>query len=76
MIDSAQSRAARGLLNWNQDELAKRATIGVATVRKFENGVHMLHRNNMTAVIRAFEDAGIKFLGRNKSGGPGVRLKK
>jgi hypothetical protein len=75
MIDPAQSRATRGLLNWNQDVLAERANIGVATVRKFENAVHTLHRNNMSAVVRAFEDAGVEFIERNKKGGPGVRLR-
>jgi hypothetical protein len=75
MIDPAQSRAARGLLNWNQDVLAERASIGVATVRKFENAVHTLHRNNMSAVVRAFEDAGVEFIERTKTKGPGVRLR-
>jgi hypothetical protein len=75
MINAAQSRAARGLLNWNQDVLAERAFIGVATVRRFENGVQAMHRNNMSAVIRAFEDGGVMFIDPGKGGGPGVRLK-
>jgi hypothetical protein len=29
----------RSLLNWTTDDLAQRANMGVATVRKFENGV-------------------------------------
>ena len=49
--------------------------IGVATVRKFENGVHTMHRNNMLAVIRAFEEAGVIFTEPTKTRGPGVCLK-
>jgi hypothetical protein len=63
------------LLKSLQDILAKRANIGVATVRKFENAVHTLHRNNITAVVRAFEDAGVEFIERTKTRGPGVCLK-
>jgi hypothetical protein len=37
------------------------ANIGLATVRRFENGVHTMHGNNMLAVMRAFEEAGVIF---------------
>jgi transcriptional regulator with XRE-family HTH domain len=33
----SQCRAARGLLNWNQDDLARAARVRVVTVRNFEN---------------------------------------
>jgi hypothetical protein len=47
MIIPPQCRAARGFLNWTTDDLAQRAHIGVATGRKFESGVHNMHKNNM-----------------------------
>jgi hypothetical protein len=45
----------------NRGKTADRANIGLATVRRFENGVHTMHGNNMLAVMRAFEEAGVIF---------------
>jgi hypothetical protein len=74
-IDAAQCRAARALLNWNQLELAHAANIGTATLKRFEVGLRIPIPNNMAAIQKVLEEAGIKFIDRNKSGGPGVRLK-
>ena len=71
-----QCRAARGFLNWTTDDLAQRANIGIATVGKFENGVHSMRKNNMLAVIRAFAEAGVLFTEPTKTRGPGVCLKR
>ena len=49
--------------------------MGSATLKRFERGVHMLINNNMVALVRALEDAGIEFIPRTKTKGPGVRLK-
>jgi transcriptional regulator with XRE-family HTH domain len=68
-------RAARALLDLNQDELAKAAGLGHATLKRFERGVHMLINNNMAALIRALEEAGVEFIARTKTKGPGVRLR-
>jgi transcriptional regulator with XRE-family HTH domain len=75
MIEPAQCRAARALLDLNQDELAKAAGLGHATLKRFERGVHMLINNNMAALIRALEEAGVEFIARTKTKGPGVRLR-
>ena len=75
MITPSQCRAARGLLNWTQEELADAARIGVATIRQFEGG-HAESRHATLAVLRrAFEDAGVEFIDEN-GGGPGLRLRK
>ena len=75
MITPSQCRAARGLLDWTQQELADAARIGVATVRLFE-GEGAESRQATLAVLRqAFELAGVEFLDEN-GGGPGVRLRK
>jgi transcriptional regulator with XRE-family HTH domain len=75
MITPAQCRAARGLLDWTQQELADAARVGVATVRLFE-GSGAESRHATLAVLRqAFEVAGIEFIDEN-GGGPGVRLRK
>jgi len=38
MISSSQCRAARGLLDWSQQQLANAANVGIVTVRHFEAG--------------------------------------
>src|SRR5271157_4618857 len=39
MITRAQCRAARALLEWNQQDLARQARVGIVTVHQFESGV-------------------------------------
>lgn len=64
-------------LNRGKDSgpVVTRGNIGLATVRRFENGVHTMHKNNMLAVIRAFEEAGVIFTEPTNTRGPGVCLK-
>ncbi|WP_346770814.1 helix-turn-helix domain-containing protein [Bradyrhizobium sp. 44] len=68
-----QCRAARGLLDWSQQELADRAKIGIVTVRQLEGGSHEPRRSTLQVVRLAFEAAGVQFIEEN-GGGPGVRL--
>jgi transcriptional regulator with XRE-family HTH domain len=74
MITPAQCRAARGLLDWTQQDLADHAGIGIVTVRHFEAGVNEPRRATLEVVKRAFEAAGIEFIAPN-DGGVGLRLK-
>jgi len=74
MITSAQCRAARGLLDWTQQELADRAGIGIVTVRQVEAGLSKPRRATLEVIERAMEAAGIEFIDGN-GGGPGVRLR-
>ncbi len=62
MISPEQSRAARGWLNWNQQELADRAKISLSTVRDFETGKRVPIRNNLDAMQQALEAAGVSLL--------------
>jgi transcriptional regulator with XRE-family HTH domain len=57
-----QCRAARGWLGWTQDDLAKRAKVGLSTVRDFEAGRRTPIPNNLDALRRAIEEAGIRLL--------------
>ena len=75
MIESSQSRAARALLDWTQAELAHAAGVGMSTVRRFENGLRTPIPNNITAIRKALEDAGVIFIDANGEG-PGVQLRK
>ena len=74
MISPAQCRAARGLLDWKQSELAERAGVGIVTVRQFEASSHDPRRATLEVIRRAFESAGIEFIDEN-SGGAGVRFR-
>ena len=75
MITPAQSRAARGLIDWSQQELADTAMLGLSTIRDFEKGRRIPYPNNLTAIRTALEAAGVEFIAEN-GGGPGVRLRK
>ena len=75
MITPSQCRAARGLLDWTQQELADAARIGVATIRLFEGEAAESRHATLAVIRRAFELAGVEFIDEN-GGGPGVRLRK
>ncbi len=76
-LTSRQIRAARGLLRWSAEDLAREAALGLATIRRAEgaeNETSMTIANDL-AVRRAFESAGVEFIDEN-GGGPGVRMRK
>ncbi|PVE26449.1 transcriptional regulator [Microvirga sp. KLBC 81] len=73
MITPAQSRAARGLLDWSQLELAARSNLGESTIRDFEKGRRVPSVNNLAAIQRALEQAGVEFTNGDE---PGVKLKR
>jgi len=75
MVTPAQCRAARGLLDWSQQDLASQAGVGIVTVRQLEAGVNEPRRSTLEVVRQAFERAGVEFIDEN-GGGPGVRLRK
>jgi predicted transcriptional regulator len=74
-MNSAQCRAARGLLAWTQQDLAREAGVGVITVHQLEAGSTAPRRSTLEVIKRAFEQAGVEFIDEN-GGGPGVRLRK
>ncbi|HMO31054.1 helix-turn-helix transcriptional regulator [Enterovirga sp.] len=69
----AQSRAARGLLKWSQDDLAREARVSVVTVRNFENERSTPQRATLDVMTRTLEFAGVQFIPEN-GGGAGARL--
>jgi transcriptional regulator with XRE-family HTH domain len=76
-LTSAQIRAARALLRWSAEDLARESTLGVTTIRRAEltEGETSMTTANDLAVRRALEAAGVEFIDEN-GGGPGVRLRK
>lgn len=62
MISPAQCRAARGLLNLSQRQLADEAGLGLRSVQGFETGTRSLQSLAMGAVERVFAEKGISFI--------------
>ena len=65
MITREQIKAARALLGWNAEDLAKHAGVSVATIRRLEakggslSNVTIGKYDGMTSALR---DAGVTFL--------------
>ena len=76
-LTSAQIRAARALVRWSAEDLARQSAVGVTTIRRAELTEHKTSMTmaNDLAIRRALENAGIEFIDEN-GGGPGVRLRK
>jgi hypothetical protein len=73
ILTPAQCRAARGLVAWSQDQLAKHADVGNSTVRDFEKGRRIPLDENLAAIGVAFEKAGVIF--ENDGKFVGVKMK-
>ena len=65
MLIPEQSRAARGWLDWSQEDLAKKANVSLSTVRDFEKGRRTPIANNMDALRRAIDAAGVHLVSRH-----------
>jgi hypothetical protein len=77
LLNSAQIRAARALVKWSAEDLARHSSVSLRTIRRAEladRETSMTVPNNM-AIRRAFELACVEFIDEN-GGGPGVRLRK
>src|SRR6266567_106141 len=75
-LTSAQMRAARALIRWSAEDLARETALSVTTIRRAEltdYETSMTTANDL-AVRRVLEAAGVEFIDEN-GGGPGVRLR-
>lgn len=78
MVQSAQDivfspalcRAARGYLDWTQEELAVHSLVSRSTIRDYEGQRHGVHRSTEAQLKLAFEKAGLRFT--NDHGFPGI----
>lgn len=77
MLLSTQIRAARALLGWRQDDLAKASEIGLATIARIEQSKGVVQGNFSTImkIQQTLERQGISFTA-DPDGGVGVRLAK
>jgi len=64
MITAGQIRAARALLRLDQSELARRAGVSLATLRRVERGPEKAHAPTRAAmsIQHALETAGVEFI--------------
>ena len=74
MITSDQIRAARALLRWSGKDLAEKTGLGFSTLMRLEvlDGVPSAQAKTLEAIQKAFELAGIEFIGTPEAGA-GVR---
>ena len=76
MIEAAQIRAARALLNISQAVLAESATVHVASIRRLEAASEVRGAaDTIWKVEAALEKLGVEFIPAEGGKGPGVRLR-
>ncbi len=69
-LTSAHMRAARALLDWNQDQLADESGLATSTIKRLEaGGLLKASIENVDKVSDALERAGIEFFNGGKPGG-------
>jgi Predicted transcriptional regulators len=64
-----QIKAARGLLDWTQDDLARKSGIALTTINNIERYIGTPRQFTMETLQHTFEREGVEF-----TEGPGVRL--
>lgn len=74
-ISAAQCRAARGLLNWTQEQLAINACVSRATIADFENSSRLPMTNNVRSIADSMFTAGVEFIPEQNTLGFGVRFR-
>lgn len=74
-LTSEHVRAARALLRWEQQDLAKRSEVSLPSIKRLETQPGKLGARDgtLSAIRAAFEKAGIEFMNGDS---PGVRLVK
>jgi DNA-binding XRE family transcriptional regulator len=71
MITAAQLRAARGLVDWTRNELAKAANVSPETVKNIEHGIFRPQEETADRIVKTFAAHGVEF-----TESEGVRLHK
>jgi transcriptional regulator with XRE-family HTH domain len=71
-ISPEQSRAARALLDWSQEDLEKHSRVAKKTIADFERGAQIPYPRTLREIEEALAVAGVIFIPEN-GGGVGVR---
>ena len=77
MITGSHIRAAKAILDWSGDDLAKKAGVSLSSIRRVEAADDVpknVSVNTMLNIQKALEQAGVEFIGTPERQ-PGVRLK-
>jgi predicted transcriptional regulator len=76
-VSIRQIKAARALLGWSQDDLAKAADVSVPTIKRLEALDGPLGGRSQTTekIVGAILSAGAEFIDEN-GGGIGVRMRR
>jgi len=76
-VSIEQVKAARALLRWSQNDLAKKSGMSIPTVKRLEAATGEIggRADTVAAIRTALETAGVEFISEN-GGGAGVRLRK
>jgi transcriptional regulator with XRE-family HTH domain len=74
LITSGQIRAARSLIKWTGKDLAEASGVAFSTLMRLETGegVPAAQAKTLNAIQKAFEKAGVEFIGTPEQGA-GVR---
>lgn len=75
MLTPSQLRAARALVGWSREDLAKKSGVGAPTVKDFELNGSDPRQGTVHKWQRALEAAGVRFIDADDQDGPGVRLR-
>jgi transcriptional regulator with XRE-family HTH domain len=76
MVEAAQVRAARALIDWSQTKLAAAAGVPVSLVERLETETaDHVGDEGIDKLRAALEAAGVVFIPKNGGGGIGVRLR-
>ena len=62
MLTAEASRAARGLLGWTLQDLARASAVSFETLSRFENG-RAMRDSTATRIVAAFEAHGVELVG-------------
>ena len=74
MLTSAQIRAARAMLRWDQSQLAKSADVSTETIKRIERldgSLASTKAGTLHAIEAALRSAGVEF---TNGGQPGVKM--
>ena len=73
-ITPEQCLGARAMLRLRREDLAVAAQVAHATLTDFEAGKRRPYARTLAAIRVALEEAGVVFIPKDDTGGPGVRL--
>ncbi|MCJ2084626.1 helix-turn-helix transcriptional regulator [Methylobacterium sp. E-005] len=73
-LSAAQCRAARALLDWTREDLARESKVSRAAIADFETSKRAVRERTTDDIRAALEAAGVEFIPQN-GGGAGVRMR-